>query len=133
MAETQDVRSAAAITTLVPKGSKDVGALLELMLRLGKAELASGEAVTQVELFMRRMAHAYGIGDARIVVLPTALFVSLENAQADQAVVSEGPRENLRLDQVADVYALADEAQRGVLDPEAGLGRLTEILNRPPR
>jgi len=37
-----------------------VGQVVELMLRLGKAELAAGEAVTQVELFMRRMATAYG-------------------------------------------------------------------------
>jgi len=133
MPEVQGVKSAASGSPLTYQESTDIGALLELMLRLGKAELASGEAVTQVELFMRRMAHAYGIGDARIVVLPTALFVTLENDQGDQAVLSEGPRENLRLDQVADVYALADEAQRGVLDPADGLARLTEIHNRPPR
>src|SRR5262245_56786707 len=102
MPEVQGVKSAAPGSPLISQESTDIGALLELMLRLGRAELASVEAVTQVELFMRRMARAYGIGDARIVVLPTALFVTLENEQGDQAVLSEGPRENLRLDQVAD-------------------------------
>jgi len=134
MAEVQDAGSAPPSTTGPASGGiKDVGALLELMLRLGKAELASGEAVTQVELFMRRMARAYGVGDARIIVLPTAIFVTVEEGDEDRTVLSEGPRENLRLDQVADVYALADEAQRGTLEPADGLLRLTEILRRPSR
>ena len=133
MAEVHDPKSAAKGTEGASTRGQDVSQLLELMLRLGKAELASGEAVTQVELFMRRMAAAYGIRDARIIVLPTAIFVNVEDGQQDRAVLSEGPRANLRLDQVADVYALAGEAQRGTLDPADGLRRLGEVLRRPSR
>jgi uncharacterized membrane protein YjjP (DUF1212 family) len=133
MAEVHDPKSAGKGTEGASTRCKDVGQLLELMLRLGKAELASGEAVTQVELFMRRMAAAYGVGNARIIVLPTAIFVTIEDGHEDRAVLSEGPRQNLRLDQVADVYALAGEAQRGTLDPADGLSRLDDVLKRPSR
>jgi len=131
--EVREPGSAATSAVAASPRFKDTGRLLELMLGLGKAELASGEAVTQVELFMRRMAAAYGIDDARIVVLPTAIFVTIEDGRDDRAVLSEGPRQNLRLDQVADVYALASEAQRGALDPADGLHRLAEVLSRPSR
>jgi hypothetical protein len=53
MAEVHDPKSAAKGTEGASTRCKDVGQLLELMLGLGKAELASGEAVTQVELWSR--------------------------------------------------------------------------------
>ena len=82
MAEVHNPKSVAKGTEGTSTRCKDVGQLVELMLRLGKAELASGEAVTQVELFMRRMATAYGIGYARIVVLPTAVFVTIRTCSS---------------------------------------------------
>src|SRR5262245_31179523 len=97
----------AGVEYAAQRDPRTLGFILDLMLGLGKVELGSGEAVSRVELFMRRMALAYGLGGARIIVLPTAIFVTIEDGVEGRAALSEGPRQSLRLDQVADVYALA--------------------------
>ncbi|HMO83353.1 MAG TPA: hypothetical protein PKC18_00385, partial [Lacipirellulaceae bacterium] len=52
----------------------DVNALLEFMIRLGQAHLASGEQTAKVELLLRRTAAACGVRRSRVVAFPTALF-----------------------------------------------------------
>ena len=46
----------------------DTGVLLEFMFRLGQAYLACGEQTAEVELLLRRVALAYGMGRTRVVV-----------------------------------------------------------------
>ena len=111
----------------------DTGELLEFMFRLGQAHLACGEAVAQVELLLRRVALAYGVQRSRVIVFPTALFITLLDGAGERVTVAEGPAQALRLDQIADVYALGDLAQRGATTPREGLDRLTEILRKPAR
>ena len=111
----------------------DTGELLEFMFRLGQAHLACGEAVAQVELLLRRVALAYGVQRSRVIVFPTALFITLLDGAVERVTVAEGPAQALRLDQIADVYALGDLAQRGATTPREGLDRLTEILRKPAR
>ena len=103
------------------------------MFRLGQAHLACGEAVAQVELLLRRVALAYGVQRSRVIVFPTALFITLLDGAVERVTVAEGPAQALRLDQIADVYALGDLAQRGATTPREGLDRLTEILRKPAR
>jgi uncharacterized membrane protein YjjP (DUF1212 family) len=103
------------------------------MFRLGQAHLACGEAVAQVELLLRRVALAYGVQRSRVIVFPTALFITLLDGAGERVTVAEGPAQALRLDQIADVYALGDLAQRGATTPREGLDRLTEILRKPAR
>ena len=57
-----------AMTTAAPA---DSGVLLEFMFRLGQAYLACSEQTAEVELLLRRVALAYGMGRTRVVVLPT--------------------------------------------------------------
>lgn len=107
--------------------------LLEFMFRLGQAYLACGEQTAQVELSLRRIAAAYGMRKSRVVVFPTAVFITLHDGTEERVTLAEGATHLLRLDQMADVFALGGEAQGGRLPPSAGLERLTGILRRPAR
>lgn len=111
----------------------DTGVLLEFMFRLGQAYLACGEQTSEVELLLRRVALAYGMGRTRAVVLPTALFITLHDGSTERVTLAEGPAQALRLDQIAEVYRLGDAAQRATVTPREGLDRLIEILRTSPR
>ncbi|MCA9285027.1 MAG: threonine/serine exporter family protein [Phycisphaerales bacterium] len=107
--------------------------LLEFTYRLGQAYLACGEQTALVELFLRRVATARGARRTRVVAFPTAIFVTMETDGEERMTLAEGPLQNLRLDQIAEVYTLGEAAQAGSIVPAEGLARLTEILRRPAR
>ena len=111
----------------------DTSELLEFMFRLGQAYIASGEQTALVELYLRRMASAYGMRQARIVAFPTAIFISVHDGSQERVTLTQAPTQTLRLDQIADVYTLGEAAQRAEMTPHEGLERLTELLRKPPR
>jgi uncharacterized membrane protein YjjP (DUF1212 family) len=111
----------------------DTDALLEFMFRLGQAYLASGEQTALVELYLRRIASAYGMRRSQVVAFPTALFISVLDGRGERVTLAEGPKQTLRLDQIADVYTLGEAAQRGEMTPGEGLERLGALLRQPPR
>jgi uncharacterized membrane protein YjjP (DUF1212 family) len=111
----------------------DTGELLEFLFRLGQAYLASGEQTALTELYLRRIAAAYGIRQSRVVAFPTAIFISLHDGREERITLAEAPTQTLRLDQIADVYTLGEAAQRAEMTPREGLDRLTKLLRRPPR
>ncbi len=111
----------------------DTSILLEFMFRLGQAYLGCGEQTAKVELSLRRMAAAYGMRRSRVVAFPTAVFIAFHDGEKEHVTLAEGPLETLRLDQIADVYALGGAAQRAEIAPEEGLERLTAILRQSAR
>ena len=111
----------------------DAGALIEFMFRLGQAYLASGEQTALVELYLRRIASAYGMRRSRVVAFSTALFITVHDGSEERVTLAEAPTEDLRLDQIADVYTLGEAAQRGEVTPREGLERLTRLQRKPPR
>ena len=123
--------SAPGAPAAAPAVETDV--LLEFMFRLGQAYLACGEQTAQVELTLRRIAAAYGMRKSRVVAFPTAIFIALHDDTGERVTLAEGATHSLRLDQMADVYALGTEALDGDLPPHDGLERLSAILRRPAR
>jgi uncharacterized membrane protein YjjP (DUF1212 family) len=111
----------------------DTSELLEFMFRLGQAYVASGEQTALVELYLRRVASAYGMRQSRVVAFPTAIFISVHDGNEERVTLTQAPTQTLRLDQIADVYTLGEAAQRGELTPREGLDGLTELLRKPPR
>jgi uncharacterized membrane protein YjjP (DUF1212 family) len=103
------------------------------MFRLGQAYLACGEQTATVELFLRRMAAAYGMRRSRVVAFPTAIFISVHDGEQQRVTLAEGPTETLRLDQIADVYKLGLAAQRGEIPPHDGVEQLAAIMRSAPR
>lgn len=119
--------------TKIELEKKSFDDLPEFMFRLGQAFLASGEQTAKVELILRRAASAYGVRGSRVVAFPTALFISLHEGAEEKLTLAEGPTQNLRLDQIADVYRLGESAERGEVPPREGLQRLNEIMKKKPR
>jgi uncharacterized membrane protein YjjP (DUF1212 family)/uncharacterized membrane protein YjjB (DUF3815 family) len=117
----------------LPQTGQDTSVLLEFMFRLGQAYLACGEQTAEVELLLRRVALAYGMGQTRVVALPTAIFITLHDKTAERVTLAEGPSQSLRLDQIAEVYRLGSDAQTAAMSPREGLDRLVELLRTQPR
>ena len=79
----------------------------------------SGDPVTHVQDTLRRVAHANGVSAAGIVVMPTALIVSLPGEHDVTTSVTVAGVAALRLDQIDAVFAVAD-ARRAGQDRAAG-------------
>lgn len=116
-----------------PAPRHDTAVVLELMFRLGQAYLACGEQTSEIELLLRRVAFSYGMGQTRVVVLPTAIFITVHDQIAERVTLAEGPSQPLRLDQIAEVYRLGSDARQGAVTPREGLDRLIDILRTAPR
>jgi uncharacterized membrane protein YjjP (DUF1212 family) len=111
----------------------DTSELLEFMYRMGQAYLACGEQTALTELYLRRLATAYGIRRSRVVAFPTALYIIVQDGSEERVTLAEAPTQTLRLDQIGDVYTLGEAAQRGELTAREGLARLAGLLRKPPR
>ncbi len=116
-----------------PPPPQETAVLLDFIYRLGQAYLACGEQTATVELLLRRIAVAYGMRNARVVAFPTAVFVSLHDNSGEKVTLAACEPQLLRLDQMADVYALGDIARGGKLDLREGLERLAAIRRQKPR
>ena len=68
-----------------------------------------------------------------MVAFPTAIFLSVHDGSKEHVTLAEGATQRVRLDQVAAVYTLGEEAQRGGVGPQDGLERLDEIHRMTPR
>ncbi len=114
-------------------GTTETAPLLEFMLQLGKAYLACGEQTALVESYLRRVAATRGLRRPRVVVFPTAVYIAVQDDAGEHVTLSEGATQRLRLDQIAAIYELGAEAQRGGVSPRDGLERLERIARMPPR
>jgi uncharacterized membrane protein YjjP (DUF1212 family) len=102
------------------------------VVRLGAALGAVGEPVYTIQESVMRVAAAYGAPAARITAFPTSLLVSLsgETTVLELTTPRAGPA---RLDRIAALHRLLEEAERGAVEPAEGLRRLDEIRDLEPR
>jgi len=101
-------------------------------VRLGAALNAVGEPVYVIQERLARIAAAYGVQTTRITAFPTSLLVSLGGGEAT-ALELTTPATAVRLDQIAVLHRLADDAEHARVEPADGLARLAEIRELPPR
>ena len=101
--------------------------LLLFLADLGAALSAIGETVDAIELRLAVIAGAYGLHDARFSVFPTSLFLTLGRGEAATVEPTKRLSATPRLDQIAAVHRLAEEAERGTVAPADGIARLEEI------
>jgi uncharacterized membrane protein YjjP (DUF1212 family) len=94
---------------------------------LGAALGAIGETVDSVEERLAVIAGAYGLPDARFTVFPTSLLLTLGPGRAATIEPTTRLSATPRLDQIAAVHTLAEQAERGLITPTEGLAKLEEI------
>ncbi len=105
---------------------------MAFMVELGDTMVDSGDPVTHVSECLERVARVNGVRGAEIIVLPTALIITLPGMQESRTEVASTGRSRLRLDQVEAVFTVADAAERGEIGPRAALADLRSARELPP-
>ncbi len=108
------------------------GEVMSFLIALGEAMVESSDPVTHVEVTLKKVAAANGVPEAEIVVMPTALFVSVPSQGTVQTAVSAAGSAPLRLDQVDAVFDVVSDAERGRIGPVVGLERLAQARSMAP-
>lgn len=112
-----------------PAAETDVA---DFLVALGEAMVDAGDPVTHVRASLERVANQLGTEGTEVVVLATALFVSVPGSTSTHTAVASAGGRRLRLDQVDDLFRLVDDAEAGAVDALDGLARLHEVRDRPP-
>lgn len=121
------------MSTGSPQGGPADAALHTFLLALGGALSRAGVAVSEIQERLDLVATSNGASRARIVVLPTALIVSL--GRGEPASVESIPQVDgaWRLDQISALFELMALAEHGKISPADGLDKLDEIRAAKPR
>ena len=114
------------------EGQQGFVELLRFLSQLGHALLATGDTVAYVETTLNRIARAQGAAHVNVVALPTALFVKFEDGNNTLVDFTSEEILTLRFDQIAEVFALAEDAEHRAITPREGLARLRSLLAKPP-
>lgn len=116
-------------TVTVTRGGDD---LMDLLVELGDVMVRSGAPVTHVQADLLRIAAANGVRDAEIVVLPTALIITVPGKGEARTEVAASGGGALRLDQIDAVFRTAAAAEYGEISPREALTQLRAIRTMPP-
>ncbi len=84
--------------------------IADFLVALGEAMVDAGDPVTHVRASLERVALALGAVGTEVVVLATALFVSVPGSTSTHTAVASAGGRPLRLDQVDDLFRLVDDA-----------------------
>jgi uncharacterized membrane protein YjjP (DUF1212 family)/uncharacterized membrane protein YjjB (DUF3815 family) len=112
-----------------PPSPAERAVLLQFLAKLGQAQLACGNAVPLVERDIVLVARQNGLQGITAFVLPTGLFIEVDDGVQHALDLATGPYRTgmLRLDQIEEVLVIARDARTGRLTPERGLDRLEAI------
>lgn len=116
-------------TVTIARGGHD---LIDLLVELGDAMVRSGSPVTHVQADLLRIAAANGVAHAEIVVLPTALIITVPGQDRSRTEVATSGGGGLRLDQIDAVFRVAAEAENAEIGVDEALRRLRAIEALPP-
>jgi uncharacterized membrane protein YjjP (DUF1212 family) len=111
------------------------GDLLECMRMIGKGLIAAGSSVGTVENTLADLAECYG-ARCEIVALPNILMIKLDDAGTKgNATVDLSVQRltYLRLDQIAGLMQVIDQAQRGELSLLSASREIDKLLKRSHR
>ncbi len=106
-------------------------AAADFLIGLGKALIDAGAAVGHIESTLHTVARANGIDGVGVIVLPTALIVSVPDGDKVITDIGAASGPPLRLDQIDDVLSLVLEAETGTIRAGEGAKRLKEIRSSP--
>jgi uncharacterized membrane protein YjjP (DUF1212 family) len=93
---------------------------LRFLMEVGRALIDAGDPVDDVQRTVRRVAAVNGIDGIGVVVLPTALMISLPEGSQVQTEVRAAGQSRLRLDQIDEVLRVVEAAEAGAVSPEQG-------------
>ncbi|HET9261327.1 MAG TPA: threonine/serine exporter family protein, partial [Acidimicrobiia bacterium] len=107
--------------------------LLEFLVALGAAMNTAGQPVYVVQDRLSNVARAYGAHDATISAFPTYLMMTIGRGEPATVELTTTLSGSPRLDQIAALDRLIEQAENGDVTPEQGLRLLDEIREMQPR
>ncbi|MFS0894948.1 threonine/serine ThrE exporter family protein [Microbacterium sp. 179-I 3D3 NHS] len=116
-----------------PVGDHDRAALRQFLLGLAQGMNASAESVGRIREILTEITAAYGGDDTDFVVLPTLILVETGKGADGRVAISSETNVSFRLDQVAALFELVEQARAGSIAPLDGIRRLNEIGAMRPR
>ncbi|MDQ2621914.1 MAG: threonine/serine exporter family protein [Actinomycetota bacterium] len=122
-----EIAAEAPVTPVEIDGPEDRDELIEGLMLLGRLLLASGDAVSEINLRLRNIATAWGAPEAQFIVLPNLMMASFDPNRPAHIMSRDLASEHLRLDQVIKVMHLARIAEKGDLPPGEAARRLREV------
>lgn len=106
--------------------------LRRLVIQLGTAMVAAGDAVDLIEGSLGRLVAAYGVAGVQIALLPTSLFIQTGTGEGAHVQFSSQVAPPLRLDQIDRLYRLVRQLERAEFSVSAGLDQLAGVYQRQP-
>jgi len=106
---------------------------VEGLLLLGRLLLASGDAVSDINVRLRAAARAWGIPRAQFIVLPDLVLASVNPERPAHILSQDLTTPTLRISQVIDVVNLSNRIRRGEVEADVAIGELRRIEKAPPR
>ena len=99
----------------------------QFLIGLGEALMDAGAALGHIESALRTVARVNGVDGVGVIVLPTALIVSVPDGDRVVTEIGNPGRALLRLDQIDDVLGLVHDAEIGSTGTVEGSRRLADI------
>ena len=115
------------------EGEAQLPELAAFLLALGRALVAAGAPVNEIEARLLTVAEAYGSPRARILVFPTFLQVVVEPGRATMTELTRSAGGALRLDQIAALYELLGRAEAGRVPVGEGSAAVAQVYAMRPR
>jgi len=112
---------------------EEIRLLIQFMSEIGAAMNGAGDATTFIRRSLQRIARAYGLRHVEVFVVPTLLLLRYGNDRSTFVDLSSRIPTDLRLDQIAALYDLVDDAEATRPPPVEGIVRLRAILRQPAR
>ena len=113
--------------------ASELAELQLFVVQLGAAMNAAGEPVYVVQDRLTRMAAAYGASAATVSAFPTYLMVTMGRGEPAVVELTTSLGGSPRLDQIAALDHLLQDAERGAVGPSDGLRQLAAIRELRPR
>ena len=115
----------------LPPDAPTTTAVLGVLASAGEAMLDAGHTVMAVRDALLTIAHTAGLADAEVVVMPTALFVSVPSGgEVLTAAIASGHRP-LTLAQTDAIDDAVDDAKRGTVIPTRTTALIESIRAMP--
>jgi uncharacterized membrane protein YjjP (DUF1212 family) len=111
----------------------DLRELETFVVQLGAAMNAVDQPVYSVQERLGRVARAYGVSGTKVNAFPTSLIVTFGDRGSTSIELTTPLSSTPRLDQIAELDRLLQEAERGLVSPAEGLERLAAIRALAPR
>ena len=99
--------------------SRELNAVIDVIMLAGTILLKSGSEIHRVEDTMIRIAHSQGILDCNVLAMPAAIFFSIENTNISR--MKRVTSSSYNIEKVCDVNQISRQLVGGKLDLETAL------------